>query len=522
MIGRTGDGHKSKCIPKYDRTRMDTTDKGHTGCNRTHKPAPATEAKYREAVELYAATELTCVEISRRCAVSLAGFKGYICKYRRDLLLSRYGIRCDPEKAAGIGMGQRRSQRPATRAKYREAVAACDSMDYIGYNVSQIARCFGLDGTSLGKQLRTHYPGVIERREQMRRRLGLDDNLPRGARPWSKEQYAGAVELLRGDRYITVLEVAERCGVSYTGLEQHLIFYHKELIDNRINIRKQAVGQRRKGGITGRGSVHAPKPATVEKYAEALHLYRTTPLSARKIAKQTGLSIKGFYEYLQKWHPDLICKRKGIPYEEGQSVDFSKARKYNPATKVKYADAIRRLKQSDLTTAAVAAEFRLQPEAFRGYLKEHEPELYARQGMTKTANGRAVSRRSMAKYAEAVRQYGTTSGSLKSLARQFGLNDCSLGQFIKRHFPEAVEGHRRAVERERECKAAGANAVSVPVSSPSALPVTAVNYRDAGPSRREGKACTGRLKAEADAPRESRPSHFTAMTRKESKAVRHG
>lgn len=501
---------------------MDTTDKGHTGCSRTHKPAPATEAKYREAVELYASTDLTCVEISRRCSVSLAGFKGYICKYRRDLLLPRYGIRCDPEEAAGIGMGQRRSQRPATRAKYREAIAACDSMDYIDCNVSQIAREFGLSGTNLGKQLRTHYPGVIERREEVRRRLGLGDNLPRGARTWSKERYAGAVELLRGDRYITVQEVAERCGVSYAGLEQHLIFYHKELIDNRIKIRKQAVGQQRKGKITGRGSVHAPKPAIVAKYAEALHLYRTTPLSARKIARQTGLPVKGFYKYLQTWHMDLVCARRNIPYEEGQSVDWSQVRKYNPATKVKYADAIRRLKQSDLTTAAVAAEFGLQPECFRRYLKEHEPELYARQGMTKTENGRAVSRRSMAKYAEAIRLYGSTSGSLKSLARRFGVNECSLRDFIKRHFPEAVEGHRRAVEREGECKAAGAASVSVSASSPAALPVTEPKYRDATPSRRAEKACAGSIKAETDAPPESRPSRLTAMIRKESKAVRHG
>ena len=500
---------------------MDTADKGHTGCSRTHRPAPATEEKYREAVELYASTDLTCVEISRRCSVSLAGFKGYICKYRRDLLLPRYGIRCDPAEAAGIGMGQRRSQRPATRAKYREAVAACDSMDYIDCNVSQIAREFGLSGTDLGRQLRTHYPEVIERREEVRRRLGLDDNLPRGARPWSKEQYAGAVELLRGDRYVTVQEVAERCKVSYTGLEQHLIFYHKELIDNRIKIRKQAVGQRRKGGITGRGSVHAPQPAIVAKYAEALHLYRTTPLSARQIARQTGVSIKGFYEYLQKWHPELVCARRNIPYEEGQSVDWSQVRKYNPATKVKYADAIRRLKQSDLTTAAVAAEFGLQPECFRQYLKEHEPELYARQGMTKTANGRAVSRRSMAKYAEAIRLYGSTSGSLKSLARRFGVNECSLGQFIKRHFPEAVEGHRRAVERERECKAAGAvgSGGLVPQEAPA---LTESKYRDATPSRREGKACAGSIKAETDALPESRPSRLTAMIRMESQAVRHG
>lgn len=500
---------------------MDTADKGHTGCSRTHRPAPATEAKYREAVELYASTDLTCIEISRRCSVSLSGFKGYICKYRRDLLLSRYGIECSPERASAISMGQRRGQKPSTHAKYKEAIAACDSMDYLEYNVSQIAREFGLSGTDLGRQLRTHYPEVLEFRERMRQRLGLNDNLPRGARPWSKERYAGAVELLRGDRYVTVQEAAERCGVPYAGLEQHLIFYHKELIGDRIKIRRQAVGQQRKGRITGRGSLHAPKPATVEKYAEALRLYRTTPLSAMQIAKQTKVSRKGFYKYLKDWHMDLICKRRSVSYEEGEPVDWSKVRKYNPATKAKYADAIRRLKQSDLTTAAVAAEFGLQPEAFRGYLKEHEPELYARQGMTRTESGRAVSRRSMEKYAEAIRLYGSTSGSLRSLARRFGLNECSLGQFIKRHFPEAVEGHRRAVEREGERKVADAVSVCVPASSSAALPVTAAESPAATASRREGEACAGSIKAETDVPPESRPSHITAMIRKESKAVRH-
>jgi len=118
------------------------------------------------------------------------------------------------------------------------------------------------------------------------------------------------VKLLRADRYITVQEVAERCNVSYSGLEQHLIFYHKELVENRIKIRERAVRQQRKGKITGRGTLHAATPETITKYAEALHLYRTTPMSARKIAKQTGVSIRGFYDYLQTWHKDLICKRK--------------------------------------------------------------------------------------------------------------------------------------------------------------------------------------------------------------------
>lgn len=186
------------------------------------------------------------------------------------------------EEASRIKLSQLRGQLPATRAKYKDAIEACGSLDYIEYNVSQIARRFGLNGTDLGRQLRTHYPGIIEWREKVRKRLGLNDNLPRGTRKVCKEQYAEAVKLLRADRYITVQEAAERCNVSYSGLEQHLIFYHKELVENRIKIRERAVRQQRKGKITGRGTLHTPTPETITKYAEALHLYRTTPMSARK------------------------------------------------------------------------------------------------------------------------------------------------------------------------------------------------------------------------------------------------
>lgn len=420
-------------------------------CKRIRRCKPETEAKYRIALELYATTDLSYAEICRQCGVSLPGFSRYIGIYHRHLMLRRNGIKCNPEEAGGIKISQRRGQRPETHAKYREAVAACDSMEYVGCNVSQIAREFGLSGTNLARQLRTHYPEVLEFRERERQRLGLADNLPRGTRTWCKEQYAEAVELLRADRYITVQDAAERCNVSYTGLEQHLIFYHKELVDNRIKIRKQAVRQQRKGKITGRGTLHAPTSETIGKYAEALQLYRTTPLSARKIAKQTGVSISGFYDYLQTWHKDLICERKGIPYEEGKPVEWSSVRRYNPATAAKYADAIARLKEGGLTTAKVAAEFSLHPECFRQYLKEHEPELHASLGMKKTEDGKMVSPKSMERYKEAIHLYETTLESLKSIARRFGLDACSLGQFIRRHFPELVE-HRKLREQERNQK----------------------------------------------------------------------
>lgn len=365
-------------------------------------------------------------------------------------MLERNGINCSSGEAGTIRMKQRRGQRPETHARYREAIAACDSMEYIACNVSEIAREFGLNGTNLSRQLRTHYPDILESRERARQRLGLADRLPRGARPWCREQYAAAVRLLQSDRYVTVQEAAERCNVSYSGLEQHLIFYYKELVENRINIRKKALRRQRKGEITGRGTLHTPAPEIVEKYAEALVLYRTTPMSARKIATQTGVPIKGFYEYLRTWHKDLVCQRKGISYEEGMPVDLTQARRYNPATAAKYAEAIARLKEGALTTAKVAAESGLHPECLRQYLKEHEPELHARLGMKKTEGGGVMAPHSMEKYREAMHLYATTTESLKSLARRFGFNDRSFSQFISRHFQELHEQHKELVQREKK------------------------------------------------------------------------
>ena len=429
---------------------MNISSNEHNKPNRFRGIRPETEAKYREAIVLYRSTRISCAEIGRLCGVTESGLRSYISKYHRDLLLARNDILCSKEEAHRIKLTQLIGQQPATRIKYREAIEACGSKDFIEFNISQIARQYGLNPDGLSRQLRTHYHGIIEWREQERQRLGIGDNLSRGMRRYCQEQYAKAVKLLRGNSYITVQEAADSCGVSYAGLEQHLCFYHSDLVKRRIEIRGKAVKQQQKGKITGRGTLHGPLPATVEQYAEAVHLYRTTPMSARQIAKKTQVSEKGFYEHLQKWHTDLICQRKNIPYEEGKSVDWSKVRKYNPATKAKYAEAIRKLKESELPTAQVAAEFGLQPECFRSYLKEHEPELYARQGMVKTNNGSMALGRSMEKYGEAIHLYGTTTESLNSLARRFGVNTCSLGQFIRKHFPELVEQRKKMQQQVKQ------------------------------------------------------------------------
>jgi len=197
---------------------------------------PETEEKYRKAIELYGSTKLSCAEISRICGTTVSGLRCHIFRHHRDLMLARHGIACRKEDARYTKLNRLGGQRPDTRAKYKDAIEACGSMAYIRFNVSQIAREFGLDGTNLGRQLRTHYPGTIEWREQIRERLGISDHLPRGMRRHCKKQYAEAVDILRRDHNITIHEVAENCGVSYSGLKQHLLFYHRDLVKRRINI----------------------------------------------------------------------------------------------------------------------------------------------------------------------------------------------------------------------------------------------------------------------------------------------
>lgn len=197
------------------------------------------------------------------------------------------------------------------------------------------------------------------------------------------------------------------------------------------------------GQDNGTRNASCPAPETIEKYAEALPLVPHYTPCPQENSQANRRVVRGFYDYLQTWHKDLVCERKGIPYEEGKPVDWSSVRKYNPDTAAKYADAIARLKEGGLTMAKVAAEFGLHPECFRQYLKEHEPELHACLGMKKTEKGKMVSPKSMEKYKEAIHLYETTSESLKSIARRFGLNDCSLGQFIKRHFSELIERRKQ-------------------------------------------------------------------------------
>ncbi|MBQ9720744.1 MAG: hypothetical protein IJV64_08630, partial [Oscillospiraceae bacterium] len=180
-------------------------------------------------------------------------------------------------------------QRPETAEKYREAVQACSSIEYLELNVSQIARMFGFAPTALSNQLRAHFPEVIPRREELRRKLGFADGITRGVKTASAAQYAPAVELLRTSD-LTLREAAAQAGVSYTGLRSHVLFYHRELADARLRQREDAAGRKvARGQRGGNGAHREPKPETVAKYAEALRLVQETELTYVEIAARCGV-----------------------------------------------------------------------------------------------------------------------------------------------------------------------------------------------------------------------------------------
>ncbi len=407
----------------------------------------STEYKYAEAVAMYASTGLTIKEICERTEVPFRAFCTYLFRCHRDLILKRHNL----EGLKNVKLRGTRGQTTAAHLKYKDAIAAADSQEYIEYNISQIARIFGLDGTGLGNQLRHHYPDIIPRREKERRRLGIADNVHHGVRPWCKDGYAKAVELLRTTDQ-TIEEAAVACDVSPKGLMDHIACYHRDLVNIREQKRQEAKeAEKVRGQRTGIWTIHEPTEEILQKYAEAVELYRTTATHIEDIAKMYGLNKLCFGSHLRQWFPELIVERRGFD----KDTKLSDTKRYKKATAERYAQAIELLKNSTLSTNAVAIKYGFQPEVFRAYLKEHEPEIFRSRGMTTTENGKRVGVRSSEKYAEAVEIYATTPESLKSIAERLGLVYISLGNYVRRNFPEAIEQHNSLLESSAERFAAG-------------------------------------------------------------------
>lgn len=192
--------------------------------------------KYSEALTLYTSTQLSIKEICEHTHISFVAFCSYLSRNHRDLILKRHRL----DGLKDVKLRGSKGQTSVAHIKYHDAIVAADSMEYIEYNISQIARIFGLNSTGLAGQLRRHYPEIIPRREKERHRLGINDNIHHGVRQWCKEGFAEAVDMLR-ETDLTVREAADVCKVRYRGLMAHLLVYHQDLVSAREEKRKRAV-----------------------------------------------------------------------------------------------------------------------------------------------------------------------------------------------------------------------------------------------------------------------------------------
>lgn len=300
--------------------------------------------KYKDAVRMYATTDMPVRQIAKECNVPEGGLLAHLRRWHRPLMLARYGVSLEGRKPEEVKLGSKRGQRHSTREKYRKAVEACGSMDYIRLSVSGIAREFGLNESGLGNQLRMYHPEVLEWRERVKARIGVADNCRRGVKKETVEQYAPAVEMYRtSDK--TIPEVARVCNVSASGLTEHLRFYHRWLLVKKEAEREQAKKRRKKGLMSGNGRIRGPLPETIEKYREALKLYRNTDLDVKEIVRRTGVPLSGFRSYLREWHRDLMLERRGGSCDADEDwIDLNREKRYSKAVANKYAGAIARLK----------------------------------------------------------------------------------------------------------------------------------------------------------------------------------
>ena len=346
----------------------------------------ALHRRYEMAVALYADTNTSIRSIAAECGESEHALRAYLRRYWRELMLRRYGIETEGKDAQEVPFYTADGQSCLAHRKYKEAVQACDSIRYIDLNVSQVARKFGVNATALANFMRVHYSEVLKRREEYRIRLGISDNIRRGVRPDCREQYAAAVELYRTTD-MSVKAVAEQCKVSAGGLLQHLRFYHQPLLKEKKETRRQAklAGKKKRGALLGNGRKYEPLPATVQKYAEALAMFRDTALTMKEIVRRTGVPAEGFRFYLHKWHRALVLERSGIVAAEDAELNIARSRQRMKTVAAKYAEAIESLRQHPRPVSYVAREFGHHPEVFRSYLRKHEPELAASLGLRPVA-----------------------------------------------------------------------------------------------------------------------------------------
>lgn len=105
---------------------------------------------------MYCSTKLSVRRICDVTHTNLPGFRYYLHRYHR--VLARYGVQVKVQDVETFRLRRRCGQTAAARIKHEAAIEACGNAAYLRLDISQIARLFHLNGTSLADQLRIMIP----------------------------------------------------------------------------------------------------------------------------------------------------------------------------------------------------------------------------------------------------------------------------------------------------------------------------------------------------------------------------
>ena len=337
-----------------------------------------------------------------------------------------------------------------TEAIYQDAVLACHSIDNLELTIADIARKYELRPARLTRLLKRHFPDILYRREQLRDRMGYS----RPVEKTTAEKYADAVQMLR-DTSLTVKEVAKRCNVSYLGLQQHLLCYHKDIAESRLLYRTDALLQHVPsdtfmGSPFVVGGVRKPRPEAVEMFAPAVKLYQETNLSIPKIAARCGLKLNALDGYLRRWYPEEVARRRltrEAMLEAKKKELAARQDRSGPAlARLRYTPAIALL-QEGKTLAQAAKELNVQQYDLGSWLKRNHPEILeqTRAGMFVLPSGQKTLRRTYDRFLP-IAEYITShpSKSTKELSARFNVSASLLSKYIRSHFPEQWDRHCKA------------------------------------------------------------------------------
>ena len=348
-------------------------------------------------------------------------------------------------------MGGRYGQRGETRERYREAVEDCESVLHLDKTTSEIARMHGHQPEAFRMVLKRHFPEVLERREKLRMSLGYVKTPHFGPRQHTEDKYAPALELLRKTN-MTVAEAATATGVELAALQQHILFHHRDLANERLHRRLERLDKpRERGMLNGAGRRSGPRGTTSEYYAKAVRRCKRHPeMTIKEIAMKCGMEPHLLSCYLQKWHRDVMqarmeYRRAEVARRQAERAEHNEFTTKAAKARRKYAPALPLIEQG-MSYEEAARQTGLDRDQLHSWVRHNRPDLHIleRQNNWVTLpNGVRVSRQSWDKFQQAAQEYATTDRLLKDIAASHGLNVNSLLSFLHRTMPQEVEKRKQ-------------------------------------------------------------------------------